>query len=102
MALPDNCRLEDDELVFYELAREATLADAEGLYGHVCFVACTNALRPAGVPTVIRFGFPTMTADDVVDWGSRYLTRALVDEYRRDGYVLCELRLPVTPMAAGR
>ena len=100
MALPDGCRLEGADLVFYELANEDTLANHDALYEHTCFVACTNALRPAGDTSVVRFPFPELAGSESLDWGGRYLTSELVDGYRAQGYVLCQLRLPVQPMGA--
>jgi hypothetical protein len=98
MALPDGCHLEGNELVFYELANEATLADHDALYEHTCFVACTNALRPNGDTVVARFEYPVLTPEESLDWGGRFLTGELIDGYRSQGYVLCQLRLPVQPM----
>lgn len=98
MGLPENCSLEAGELVFHELADEATLADTERLYEHTCFVACTNALRPAGPTSVVRFPYPEVAEEEIVLWGGRYLDAAMVDTYRAAGYVLCQLRLPVTAM----
>lgn len=98
MALPESCRIEGNELVFYELADEPTLANGDGLYEYTCFVACTNRLRPDGVPEVRRFEYPELGAEEATTWGGRYLDGSMLEQYRDAGYVLCQLRLPVLPM----
>ncbi|MBW8826824.1 MAG: hypothetical protein JF603_10815 [Acidobacteria bacterium] len=98
MPLPDGCHLEGNELVFYELANEETLANEEGLYEHTCFVACTNALRPLGGTTVKRFDYPEIELTEALDWGGRLLTGEAIALYREQGYLMCQLRLPVAPM----
>ena len=98
MPLPPGCHVEGGELVFYELASEETLADETGLYEHTCFVACTNGLRPLGAPAIVRFEYPAIDPDEVIDWGGRSITPDLLEVYRREGYLLCQLRLPVAPM----
>lgn len=101
MALPEQCRVEDNVLIFAELADDATLSDRDKLYEHVCFVACTNGLRPAGDVEVRRFEFPPIPDDSYAVWGGRSITAEAADSYRESGYRLCELRLPIAPMAGG-
>jgi hypothetical protein len=95
MALPDGCEVTPTHLVFWELATSAQLADTDKLYEFCCTVACTNAFRPLGPVTVVDHGAPVAGP-----WGSRSLTDAAADRYAAEGYVLCELRLPVQPMGA--
>ena len=100
MALPDSCELTDTHLVFWELATEQQVADVDKLYEFCCTVACTNALRPLGPVEVVPRPIPTLEPGDVVIWGNRSLTAAAAAEYGAQGFVLCELRLPVQGMGA--
>lgn len=100
MALPDGCEMTGSHLVFWELATETQLADVEKLYEFCCTVACTNGLRPMGPVDVVRSEFPVLTADDWLMWGNRSLSSEAAREYATQGFVLCELRLPVQGMSA--
>lgn len=100
MALPDGCELTSTHLVFWELAVPAQLDDIDKLYEFCCTVACTNALRPLGPVEVVRRPIPPLDAGDVVSWGDRTLAADAAQAYAAQGYVLCELRLPVQPMDA--
>jgi hypothetical protein len=100
MALPDGCELTPTHLVFWELATQDQLGDTEKLYEFCCTVACTNALRPLGAVEVVRHPFPELLADEVLAWGSRSLAAEASQSYAEQGYVLCELRLPVQAMGA--
>jgi hypothetical protein len=94
--------LTETHLVFSEIATTSQLDDTEALYEHCCFVACTNGLRPDGVVAVVQTPIPPMEPGEAILWGSRVLSADAADEYRADGYVLCELQLPVSPMGASR
>lgn len=100
MALPDGCEVTPSHLVFWELANETQLADVDRLYEYCCTVACTNAFRPLGQVEVVRHEFPELTDGAALPWGNRSLDAAAARAYAADGYVLCELRLPVQPMGA--
>jgi hypothetical protein len=98
VALPEHCEVVDGALVFYELAQPDVLADADRLYEYTCFTACTNLLRPLGVPTVSTQALPELAPGEVTMWGGRALGAEAADTYRQQGFVLAELRLPVAPM----
>ncbi len=98
MALPDNCRLEDGFLVFWELAHPDILQRQEDLYEYACYNACTNALRPAGPVEIASRPLPDLEASAVAVWGGRALTAEAVEQYRAQGMVLAQIRLPVSPM----
>jgi len=100
MPLPDSCQLTESHLVFSELATEAQLADGDALYEHCCFVACTNGLRPLGPVEIAHGPLPDLEPGTSVLWGTRVLTAEAAVDYRAQGLVLCELRLPVQPMGA--
>lgn len=100
MTLPDGCEVIGAHLVFWELATEDQLAAAEALYEFCCTVACTNALRPLGPVQVVRHTYRDVPEGEVMAWGNRFLTADAARAYAGDGYVLCELRLPVQPMGA--
>jgi hypothetical protein len=100
MALPDGCELTGAHLVFWELATEPQLVDVEKLYEFCCTVACTNALRPLGHVEVAQRPIPELEPDETVMWGNRSLTASAAADYRAQGFVLCELRLPVQRMGA--
>jgi hypothetical protein len=100
VALPDGCELTATHLVFWELATEVQLGDVEKLYEFCCTVACTNALRPLGPVEVVRRPIPALAGDETAIWGNRSLTASAAAGYQAQGFVLCELRLPVQPMGA--
>jgi hypothetical protein len=100
MALPDGCELTPTHLVFWELAPEPLLADTDKLYEFCCTVACTNAMRPLGQVEVVRHPYPDLGDGEVAMWGSRALAADAAASYAAQGYVLCELRLPVQSMGA--
>jgi hypothetical protein len=100
MALPDGCELTSTHLVFWELATPDQLGDTDKLYEFCCTVACTNALRPLGAVEVVRHAFPELFGSEVLAWGSRSLAADASQSYAAQGYVLCELRLPVQAMGA--
>lgn len=101
MGLPDQCTLEDGDLVFWEVGDPATLADDEKLYEYACFTACTHGLRPDGVPRVEVCDFPALEGEDVALWGRRSMTATAVSRFRADGLVLARIALPVAPMGPG-
>ena len=100
MALPDGCEMTGSHLVFWELATAAQVADVDGNYERCCFVACTNALRPLGPVEIIPQPLPTLEPGTAILWGDRSLTAEAAEAYRAQGFMLCELRLPVQPMGA--
>ncbi|MFI5053380.1 MAG: hypothetical protein ACHQDE_03380 [Acidimicrobiia bacterium] len=100
MALPDGCEIRGSHLVFCELATEPQLVDVEKLYEFCCTVACTNGLRPMGPVEVVRWDLPALAADESVIWGNRSLTAEAAFQYAEQGFLLCELRLPVQGMSA--
>jgi hypothetical protein len=100
MALPDTCEMTETHLVFWELASEAQLADADKLYEYCCTIACTNALRPLGTVEVEQYPIPELGDGEVLRWGTRHLDADAGRSYASSGYVLCQLRLPVQPMGA--
>lgn len=100
MALPDGCEVTATHLVFWELAPETQLADVDKLYEFCCTVACTNAFRPLGPVEVVRHPYPDIGPGGAVAWGSRFLAADAAASYESQGYVLCELRLPVQPMGS--
>ncbi|HEY2332220.1 MAG TPA: hypothetical protein VGH94_09880 [Acidimicrobiales bacterium] len=100
MALPDGCELTDTHLVFWELSTPAQLNDVEKLYEHCCTVACTNALRPLGMVEIEQRPLPDLGEGEVLVWGTRSLEAAAGQAFAAQGYVLCQLRLPVQPMGA--
>lgn len=100
MPLPDQCQLSERHLVFSELATETQLEDADALYAHCCFVACTNGLRPAGPLEVVQAPIPELDDGTSVMWGNRLLSAEAATLYVERGYRLCELRLPVVPMGS--
>jgi hypothetical protein len=98
--LPDGCEMTGSHLVFWELATEPQLADVDAHYERCCFVACTNALRPLGPVEILPQPLPDLSPGTAIMWGDRTLTAEAADMYRAQGYVLCELRLPVQAMGA--
>src|ERR1700730_6565972 len=100
MGLPDSCELTATHLVFWELATEAQLADTDKLYEFCCTVACMNALRPLGVVEIERHPLPDLEDGDLIQWGNRVLAADASRAYAAEGFVLCQLRLPVQPMGA--
>jgi hypothetical protein len=102
MALPDSCELTTTHLVFWELADERQLADVDRLYEYCCTVACTNGLRPLGMVEVTAHSWPALGTGEVLRWGQRTVAADDAGSYARQGMVLCQLRLPVRPMAAAR
>ncbi len=98
MGLPDNSRVEDGFLVFWELAHPDTLQRQEELYEYACFHACTNSFRPAGPLEIALCPLPDLEATAVAVWGGRALTAEAVGQYRAQGMVLARIRLPVSPM----
>lgn len=106
--LPDGCHLEDDHLVCYEVALPAVLGDEDSIYEHVCYIACTHGLRPAGPVQIRTRELPQLGEDEVAVWGGRSMTAPEVASWADQGMVLAQLRLPVTAMgyvpdpAAGR
>ena len=98
MFLPDQCTVEGNELVFWEVGDRAVLADAEKLYEYTCFAACTHGLRPAGVPTVEVLPIPEVEPGGVATWGRRSMTAEAAAGFRAAGLVLARIALPVTPM----
>jgi hypothetical protein len=99
MALPDSCMLTDTHLVFSELVTAEQLADADSVYEHCCFIACTNALRPLGPVEAAQAAIPELDPGTSMMWGTRVLSADAAEEYRAQGLLLCELRLRVEPMA---
>jgi hypothetical protein len=100
MPLPDSCQLTPSHLVFWELATPAQLADEDKLYEYCCTIACTNALRPMGTVDVRSEAIPHLADEQQMLWGRRSLTAQAAKEYTVQGFVLCELRLPVQPIGA--
>jgi hypothetical protein len=100
VALPDSCELTASHLVFWELATRAQSEDVERLYEHCCMIACTNFLRPLGDLEVTVEAIPGVADGGKVVWGSRTLEAEAARAYAAEGYVLCELRLPVQAMSA--
>jgi hypothetical protein len=100
VALPDGCERTATHLVFWELATEAQLDDTDKLYEFCCTVSCTNGLRPLGPVDIVRHPLPDLSDDEVMVWGGRSLTAPSARGYAAEGYVLCELRLPIQPMGA--
>lgn len=96
--LPAGCQLEDSELVFFEVAPPAVLANEERIYEHTCYIACTHGLRPAGTPGVRTYPLPELAEDQMASWGGRTMTAAEVATWREQGMLLAELRLPVQAM----
>jgi hypothetical protein len=96
--LPDQCTLEVNELVFWEVADPTTLADDEKIYEYACFTACTNGLRPSGMTSVQTSEFPELDDDDVALWGKRSMTAEAIRRFRADGLVLAKILLPVAAM----
>ncbi len=101
MALPVECELDGGSLVFWALARPADLEDSEKIFDHTCFIACTNGLRPLGAPEVRTHPYPELAPGTTGYWGQRTMTSESIDQFRDEGYVLCEMRLPVAPMGGG-
>ncbi len=99
-ALPEQCLVVDGALVFYELAQPDMLADTERIYEYACFTACTNRLRPLGVPTVATQELPDLQPGEAARWGGRALSADAAASFRAEGFVLAEIRLPVAPMGA--
>jgi hypothetical protein len=100
MTLPDSCELTDTHLVFWELSTPDQLADTEKLYEYCCTIACTNALRPLGMVEVVQRPLPPLGDGETLVWGTRTLVADAGRTYAAQGYVLCELRLPVQAMGA--
>lgn len=100
MALPDGCEATATHLVFWELATLEQLADEDKLYEFCCTVACTNAYRPLGPVETIAHAIPELEDGAAISWGGRALSAEAAATYAREGFVLCELRLPVQPMGA--
>lgn len=100
MVLPDGCEATATHLVFWELATPQQLADEEKLYEFCCTVACTNAYRPLGPVETVAEEIPELEDGAVMSWGGRSLTPDAARAYAAEGYVLCQLRLPVQPMGA--
>jgi hypothetical protein len=100
VALPEGCELTESHLVFYELVTEPQLDDVEVHYERCCFVACTNGLRPLGPVEILPRPLPELPPGTATLWGNRALSAEAADDYRDQGYLLCELRLPVQPMGA--
>jgi hypothetical protein len=100
MALPDGCEVTESHLVFWELATDAQLGDVDKLYEFCCTVACTNGLRPLGMVEVVRHDLPAIAVGESMLWGSRSLTAEAALEYSSQGFVLCQLLLPVQAMGA--
>jgi hypothetical protein len=100
MALPDGCEVTESHLVFWELATDTQLDDVDKLYEFCCTVACTNALRPLGPVEVVRQELPALAAGESMLWGSRTLSADAAREYATQGFVLCQLLLPVQAMGA--
>jgi len=98
MALPVECELQGESLVFWTLARPSDLEDSEKIYDHTCFVACTNGLRPLGAPEVLTHPYPELAPGTKGNWGRRSMTPESIEQFRTEGYVLAELRLPVAQM----
>jgi len=98
MSLPISCNLTDTHLVFWEMATEDQLVQSERLYEFCCTVACTNALRPMGMVEVVRHPIPEMADGETMDWGGRTLDADAARSYAGQGFLLCELRLPVQSM----
>jgi len=102
MALPDSCMLTDTHLVFSELVTAEQLADADAIYEHCCFIACTNALRPLGPVEAAQAVIPELDPGTSMMWGTRVLSAEAAEEYRVQGLLLCELRLRVKPHGGRR
>lgn len=100
MSLPESCQLTGTHLVFFELVTDAQLGKADALYEHCCFVACTNGLRPAGPLEVAHAAIPALEEGTSILWGNRELSAEAAGAYEEQGYLLCELRLPVTEMGS--
>lgn len=100
MSLPDSCELTPTHLVFWEMATEAQLAQTDRLYEFCCTVACTNALRPLGMVDIAHQPIPEVPEGEVFRWGRRTLEPDAARDYAAQGYVLCELKLPVQPMGS--
>jgi hypothetical protein len=100
MALPESCELTSTHLVFWELATAAQLTDTDKLYEFCCTVACTNALRPLGMVEVAQQPLPVFGDNETLVWGTRTLDADAGRAYAAQGYVLCELRLPVQSMGS--
>lgn len=100
MSLPDGCEVTETHLVFWELSTEHQLAETDRLYEFCCTVACTNGLRPLGMVEVTSQPIPEVTDGGVIFWGPRQLTAEAAAGYAAEGYVLCELKLPVQSMGA--
>jgi hypothetical protein len=100
MALPDGCEVTESHLVFWELASEPQLDDVDKLYEFCCTVACTNGFRPLGPVEIVRHTLPELAPEESVLWGSRSLTGEAARAYADQGFVLCQLRLPVQAMSA--
>ena len=100
MALPDGCEATDTHLVFWELATFEQLDDQDKLYEFCCTVACTNAYRPLGPVETVAHEIPQLEEGAVIAWGGRSLTAEAARSYAEQGFVLCQLRLPVQPMGA--
>ena len=100
MSLPESCKLTDTHLVFFELVTDTQLGKTDALYEHCCFVACTNGLRPAGPLEVAHGAIPALEEGTSILWGNRELSAEAAGTYQGQGYLLCELRLPVVAMGA--
>lgn len=99
--LPPQCELHDNVLVFFEVAGDAVLDNGQFIYDHTCYTACTNGLRPAGVPEVHTFEFPPIGDDQLLKWGGRAVSAADAREWAAQGMRLVQFRLPVAPMLGG-
>ncbi|MGE0879439.1 MAG: hypothetical protein AB7L13_16560 [Acidimicrobiia bacterium] len=99
--LPAGVELQDNELVFFEVAGDEVLDNAEFIYEHTCFVACTNGLRPAGIPSVESWEFPEFDDEQVLMWGGRGVRASDARDFAARGMRLAQFRLPVAPMAGG-
>ena len=100
MAFPPQVEVTDGYLVFRELAHPDVLADADKLFEHVCFIACTNAFRPLGAQEIDTHELPNLEPGEYRYWGGARFDADDVDRFRGDGYVLAEIRLPAQPMGA--
>lgn len=98
MALPPQCEIQPGFLVFRELAHPDVLAQTDDLFDHTCFVACTNGLRPLGPNEIDVFPLPELEEHQVATWGGAHITPEAADQYRSQGYVLAEIRLPAQRM----
>jgi hypothetical protein len=98
MRLPDQCTVEGDDLVLWEVGDPATLTDADKIYEYACGIACTSGLRPRGTTKVEIHDFPDLAEGDTALWGRRSMTAESIATFRAAGLTLATIRLPVVPM----